>query len=271
MTNVKCTVSAFSRPGQRERNEDACGYVEQDGIVCCVLADGAGGHGGGDVASRTCVQSVLDTFASRPEASPDMVACMLQDANEAVLRRQESEEPLASMRSTLVVLAFDLARRIAVWGHVGDSRLYLFRNGTMHMRTRDHSLVQTMVDSGMLQPEQAQDHPDSSVLFTSLGLRDAFQPETLDTVYPLCDGDAFLLCSDGVWGTVPDIEFEQCLGNASTAQDWLCCIEQKVNVRLHPGSDNYSAIGVWCGDVGDNMRTEPRRIRLISASRNGKL
>lgn len=255
---MKCRVSAFSRIGRRERNEDACGYIEHNGVVCCVLADGAGGHGGGDVASRTCVESVLDQFAACPEASAGAVDRILHHANEAVLCRQGSDESLADMRSTLVVLIFDPGRRTAVWGHVGDSRLYLFRNGALHLRTRDHSLVQTMVDSGMLLPEQADGHPESSVLFMSMGLRDVFQPEVLETSYRLDEGDAFLMCSDGVWGSVQDSALGECLSRASNPDGWLCCIENKVNAQLHEGSDNYSAVGIWCGEVGDNMRTEPR-------------
>jgi PPM family protein phosphatase len=255
---VECQVSAFSRAGGRERNEDACGYTEQSGIVCCVLADGAGGHGGGDTASRICVQSVLDQFAARPEVSTDILGVMLGHANDAVLRQQQTSEALANMRSTLVVLLFDPGRRIAAWGHVGDSRLYLFRNGSLFLRTCDHSLVQTMVDSGVILPEQVSQHPEANVLFTSLGLRDAFQPDVIDAPCALSDGDALLLCSDGVWGATPDIAMEDCLRRARTLDEWLQFIDQKVRAQVHGGSDNYSAVGVWCGDVIDNLRTLPK-------------
>jgi serine/threonine protein phosphatase PrpC len=250
-------VSAFSRPGGRERNEDACGYVERDGIVCCVLADGAGGHGGGDFASQTSVQFVMDGFNAHPGVSASVLRQLIYGANAALLQRQEECEALADMRSTLVVLLFDTNCGSATWGHVGDSRLYLLRDGRIRTRTRDHSLVQTMVDNGMMRPEQAADHPESNVLFTSLGLRDAFQADVLETPYQLNDGDAFLLCSDGVWGAICDTAIVECLDCSSSADEWLRRIEQKVDAQLHDSSDNYSAIAVWCGNVCENMRTQP--------------
>ncbi|HZW19958.1 PP2C family protein-serine/threonine phosphatase [Noviherbaspirillum sp.] len=254
---MECRVSAFSRVGGREHNEDACGYVEKDGIVCCVLADGAGGHQGGEVASRVAVQSVLDDFLTGPEVSAAALSRIMDNANRAVLRRQEDLPELADMRSTLVVLLFDPARSSAVWGHVGDSRLYLFRGGAFHLRTRDHSLVQSMVDSGMLSQSEAARHPDANVLFASIGLQDAFMPTVLDAPYALCVGDAFLLCSDGVWSAVAEDGFQQCLHSASDSDAWLRCIEQKVSAGVAAGSDNYSAVGIWYGDAGDFMHTIP--------------
>lgn len=254
---MECRVSAFSRVGGREQNEDACGYVEKDGIVCCVLADGAGGHQGGEVASRVAVQSVLDDFLTGPEVTPTALSRIMDNANRAVLRRQKDLPVLSDMRATLVVLLFDPARSCAVWGHVGDSRLYLFRGGTFHLRTHDHSLVQSMVDSGMLSQGDAAKHPDSNVLFASIGLQDAFTPTVLDAPYALCGGDAFLLCSDGVWGAVEESSFQLCLHHASDSDAWLKCIEQKVSTNVTEGSDNFSAVGVWYGDAGDSMRTIP--------------
>lgn len=254
---MECRVSAFSRVGGREHNEDACGYIEKDGVVCCVLADGAGGHQGGAVASRLCVQSVLGEILADPDVSIATLNRLLHNANQAVLRQQEMDPTLADMCSTLVVLLFDPVRRIAVWGHVGDSRLYLLRRGVIHTRTRDHSLVQSLVDGGMIPQVDAHSHPDANVLFASVGLRDAFLPTVLESLFALHNGDAFLLCSDGVWGAVDDAVIEQCLAGAVSSDEWLHRLEQKVGTRATSGSDNYSAVGVWCGDAGDFLHTVP--------------
>lgn len=257
---MECLVSAFSRVGGRERNEDACGYLEKDGVVCCVLADGAGGHRGGDVASRICVQTVLEEFVRKPEVSTTVVSDMLNSANEAVIKQQREDATVNDMRSTLVVLLFDATRRIAVWGHVGDSRLYHFRNGAISLRTRDHSLIQTMIDSGLVQEDDVKKHAERNILIASIGSSDAFQPSVLAMPLPLNDGDAFLLCSDGVWNLVEDIDIEQSLGRATSSENWLLDLENLVSPRLGKGSDNYTALGIWCGEVSENMRTIPAPI-----------
>lgn len=253
-------IAAFSRTGGRERNEDACGYVERNGVVCCVLADGAGGHGGGDVAARTCVQCVLDAFARGTEVSAEATSALLHKANDTILGHQRKSLQLEDMRSTAVVLLIDSRRTTAAWGHVGDSRLYLFRQGALHLRTRDHSVVQTMVESGILREEEAAGHRESNVLFTSLGLDEAFQPEILATPSLVFGGDAFLLCSDGLWGCIPERAITTHLARSRTPTEWLDAIEQDVARQEHAGSDNYSAIAIWCGDPADSMRTQPRLV-----------
>lgn len=254
---MECRVAALSRTGGREQNEDACGYVEKGGVVCCVLADGAGGHQGGEVASRMSVQAVLEDFIAAPGVSIEALNRMLHNANQAILRQQEAEPALADMRSTLVILLFDPGQGLAVWGHVGDSRLYLFRNGAIHFRTRDHSLVQSMVESGMIRDGETQGHPDANVLFASVGLRDEFLPTVVESSLQLEPGDAFLLCSDGVWGAIDEQVLERCLGGATSPDEWLHCLERILGTRVAQGSDNYSAIGVWLGDAGDFLHTIP--------------
>ncbi|WP_334188196.1 PP2C family protein-serine/threonine phosphatase [Noviherbaspirillum sp.] len=254
-------VSALSRAGGRDRNEDACGYLEMQGIVCCVLADGAGGHRGGDVASRICVQTVLEEFGRRPEVSTAAVSQLLNCANESVLKQQRRDASLSDMRSTLVVLLLDPGLHTAAWGHVGDSRLYMFKNGAIHFRTCDHSLIQTMVASGLIQEKDAEKFVERNVLIASAGSIDDFQPSVIEAPCKLNDGDAFLLCSDGVWNLVPDTNLEQSLGRAASPETWLADVESLVARHICPESDNYTALGIWCGDVTDNMRTVPAPCR----------
>ena len=130
-------VSVLSKVGGRERNEDACGYWSSadSPLACYVLADGAGGHGGGDVASQIAVQTVLDQYARNPLASPSHVLGLLGKANAAIIESQSSRRELADMRSTIVLLEIDSERQCAYWGHVGDSRLYCFRNGKIDRKS----------------------------------------------------------------------------------------------------------------------------------------
>lgn len=246
---MECRISALSRVGGRERNEDACGYLQENGIVCCVLADGAGGHGGGDVASRVAVDTVLREFLAKPQASVAAVSALLCQANNAVLQQQGSDPELADMRSTLVVLVLDTDALCAVWGHVGDSRLYLLRHGATHFRTRDHSLVQSMVDGGLISAEEALTHSERNVLIASIGSQESFQPRVIERPFTVSEGDAFLLCSDGFWGLQDEAAIEDALMEVVSPEEWLDRMEADISTKIRDGSDNYSAIGVWCGEV----------------------
>lgn len=259
MSTPHFRVSVLSKVGGRERNEDACGYWAGAGstLACYVLADGAGGHGGGDVASRVAVQAVLDRFAQQPDASAISVMRLLQAANESVISEQASDRRLADMRSTLVLLQIDARRHEAFWGHVGDSRLYCFRKGRIAIRTKDHSLLQNMIDAGMVKEVDAPGAPDRNVLTGSLGGEDCFAPTATDSGYPFEEGSAFLLCSDGFWGLLEDQEMESGLRGADSPEAWLRNMESSIAARLRPGADNYSAIALWYGDEDERTRVLP--------------
>ncbi len=249
-------VSVLSKVGGRERNEDACGYWAgaHSPLACYVLADGAGGHGGGDVASQIAVQTVLDHFSHNPQATPSHVLDLLGKANEAIIAAQASDRRLADMRSTIVLLEIDSQRRCAFWGHVGDSRLYCFRKGKFALRTKDHSLLQDMLDAGLARADATASAADRNVLTGSLGGEDCYYPSAIDEPYPIEDGCAFLICSDGFWSALNDSDMESCLRQASSPESWLKLMEQAFVGRIRSGSDNYSAIAVWFNDENERTR-----------------
>ncbi|MFP5407512.1 MAG: PP2C family protein-serine/threonine phosphatase, partial [Gammaproteobacteria bacterium] len=201
---TRVQIAVLSRIGGREKNEDACGYWNDGGPVCCVLSDGAGGHGGGDVASRIAVETILRAFAENPVRDARGVLDLMSLANREVMREQSRAELVRDMRATLVLLTFDPDTSEAWWGHVGDSRLYWFRSGFVSARTRDHSLVQSMMDAGFAPADDLRLNPERSVLIASLGGDDGFEPEVTATPQMLRAGDAFLLCSDGFWDYVDE-------------------------------------------------------------------
>jgi serine/threonine protein phosphatase PrpC len=255
-------VSVLSRTGGRSRNEDACGFWSDGDRGCYVLADGAGGHGGGDVAARIAVETVLATFAAGPVVSPRSVSVLISDANDAVMARQRQDASVDDMRSTLIVLQVDAVSRSVIWGHLGDSRLYRFRDGRFVGRTRDHSLLEDMIESGLLATGSAGRAVDRNVLTGSLGSVDTFFPAVIDTLVELREGDAFLLCSDGFWDHVDTTAMERTLAESSMPDAWLVRMEEAILPRLRTGSDNYSAVAVWFGDDDPStrlfdMRREP--------------
>lgn len=249
---MQIELALLSQPGGRPYNEDACGHWHSDRHLCCVLADGAGGHGGGDVASKLAVSHVLGRYAGAPCHDPVALQALLQDTNREVLAHQAHSAELRQMHTTLVVLSIDLVARTALWGHCGDSRLYAFRDGRLAQRTRDHSLVQSLIDAGMLDEAGAQHHPRRSELYSALGSQDGdLRIAVAPTPYPLARRDVLMLCTDGLWEWVPDLQIEAMLAQSPDPHSWLAALQAQVLSATagRPSHDNFSALAVWLGEI----------------------
>ena len=254
---MQLEILVMSKTGGRARNEDACGVWSSPGASFCVLSDGLGGHSGGEVASKTVVRCVLEWFRAQPVCDPEVIAGALEAANTALRDEQARMPELSDMAATAVVLALDTVRRAASWGHLGDSRLYCFRYGRIVTQTRDDSVVQQMVDAGYLQPHQLRTSPHRNQLLTALGNETSVEPRIIPQDFAVEDGDAFLLCSDGFWEYVPELEMEQTLDEADSVSDWLRAMEDSIIARGRKGQDNYSAIAVWCRDLPEYSDADP--------------
>jgi len=226
---VQMELATLSRRGGRNYNEDACGHWHSDSHLCCVVADGAGGHGGGDKASKIAVQFILDAFAASPEASAEAIQRMIVQTNRSIIQHRADDRSLQNMHSTVVALFVDLDGNVASWGHCGDSRLYVFRAGRITARTRDHSLVQSLVDGGMLAAEEMRSHPQRSELLSALGVgEEDLQVSVSPQPWRVEAGDVFLLCTDGMWEYVEDPQMEAALSQAVSPHAWLHELEQNV-------------------------------------------
>ncbi|MEO8767165.1 MAG: protein phosphatase 2C domain-containing protein [Nitrosospira sp.] len=245
---MQLEIIVMSKAGGRAVNEDACGFWTTPEACFCALSDGLGGHYGGDVASKLAVQHALDRFREAPECSTRAVEGSLQAANFAIMNEQQRDVRLKHMRATAVILSIDTKNCVAIWGHIGDSRLYCFRQGRIVKQTRDHSVLQSMVDAGYLQPKELRTSPNRSKLLAALGNEEQFNADILSAAFPLLPGDVFLLCTDGLWEYVEEEDMERTLGAAISASDWLKALERQVLALGHKGQDNYSAIAVWCSD-----------------------
>jgi serine/threonine protein phosphatase PrpC len=201
-----------SEPGDvRPHNEDfvgafipdvAAGGAGADRGPLFVVCDGLGGHAAGEVASRTAVESALNSWAaSGPSAAHQAARSAVRAANLSVYDAS-LERGRRGMATTLTALT--LAGREAVVAHVGDTRAYLVRDGVCSQLTADHSRVGDMLRMGLISPEQAAVHPARSQLTRTVGGDLTVQVDMVRT--PCLPGDVFVLCSDGLWDTIPRAE-----------------------------------------------------------------
>ncbi|MGO1411088.1 MAG: Stp1/IreP family PP2C-type Ser/Thr phosphatase [Microbacterium sp.] len=204
--------AAISHTGKVRSNNQDSGY---SGSNLFVVADGMGGHAGGDVASSVAVHKLepLDRAYDSPQhAESDLretVASTASDLIEIAKRRPE----LSGLGTTVSAIA--MVDDYAVIAHIGDSRIYLWRNDSLTQVTTDHSFVQRLVDSGRITPEEARYHPRRSVLMRVLGDMDA-HPEVDTIIMPTQQGDRFILCSDGLSGVVDEPHMNRTLRRDDT-------------------------------------------------------
>ncbi|MEW6366876.1 MAG: protein phosphatase 2C domain-containing protein [Acidobacteriota bacterium] len=233
-------TASITRVGGRKVNEDYCGHVEVDSSSCFVAADGLGGHGGGDIASKIAVDAVLDSFREGPELSAAALDRLVMAAQNGLLKRQAEEPSLVNMRTTIVILVSDGTR--ALWAHLGDTRLYHIRGGRIVHQTKDHSVPQALVDAGEITVEQIRRHPDRNRLLRCLGREEELRPVIPESPCELQEGDAFLLCTDGFWDYVTESEMEEDLAKTGTPKEWLALMEGRVLERATGVNDNYTAV-----------------------------
>jgi PPM family protein phosphatase len=249
-----------SEIGARSGNEDFLQHGTLEAGSYAVLSDGAGGHDDGAVAADLVVRVVaheLSVEFARPGEPAATLRRVVHVANDALNQRQQGLLGHQRMHATLVVLWIDRVRRQAVWSHVGDSRLYLLRKGRIAQVTRDDSVVQTMLDAGLIDEAQARNHAQRNQLIAAMGVEEPIEPHLSEADFEVHDGDAFLLCSDGWYDPLAPADIEDTLAGAHSAQDWLDRMRALVQQRHRKNQDNYSAIAVWVGNPAEVTRTEP--------------
>jgi PPM family protein phosphatase len=185
----------------RDRNEDSLLLRPARGLF--VVADGMGGHAGGDIASRMAVD-IIDEAAAQPDNHvAGRLEAGIRAAHEAILRAARADPALSGMGTTVTALQIRTDGSGCSIAHVGDSRAYRLRGEAMEQLTRDQTWVQDQIDAGILSPEQARHHRYSSVLTGALGSEDG--PLMVEVTEPDCrPGDTFLLCTDGLLARLED-------------------------------------------------------------------
>ncbi|MDH3261990.1 MAG: Stp1/IreP family PP2C-type Ser/Thr phosphatase [Acidimicrobiia bacterium] len=220
----------------RENNEDSV-FPEtsgrNDGPLVVAVADGMGGHVGGEVASRLAIDA-LATETNLP------IAQRVSVANDRIMAEVADKAELRGMGTTLT--AAELSAASLVIAHVGDSRAYLLRNGIFEQLTNDHSVVAEYLRAGSIRPEDVATHPQRSMLTRALGLYPNVEVDVIET--RARNGDRVLICSDGLTSMVPDQRIAGVLGR-STPEEAVWTLIEMANQA--GGHDNISVVVV---DVG---------------------
>jgi serine/threonine protein phosphatase PrpC len=228
---------------QRDNNEDQYSYWEPDSDEefvrkgrLLLVADGMGGHEGGQEASRIAAQAVQNVYASDQEGSPQaLLVAGVRAAHHLIQDHGDNHPSLKGMGTTCTAVALVGTR--AYFAHVGDSRFYLVRDSHISQITRDHSYVGRLVANGMISPEDAESHPQRHILTAALGAGPDILPDVPEQPVELQAGDALLLCTDGLWSLIPDRELGSTIAARSPSQ---ACNELVRLAKSRGGPDNIT-------------------------------
>lgn len=244
MVRTGIEVSSQSDMGcQRTNNEDSFGYWEPEDDQqfvrkgrLAVVADGMGGYEGGQEASRLAVETLMAVYRDFGGDDPQQALVeALRRAHEQVRNYSFAHPELRGMGTTCTAAA--IVQNALYYVHVGDTRLYLLRDGQITRVTRDHSYVGRLVESGIISPEEAEHHPQRNILTAALGTNPDLIMDSPGRPEPLRPNDVLLICSDGLWGQVRDSEILETVENKSAEQAGHQLIEL---ARERGGPDNIT-------------------------------
>lgn len=245
---MKFTIFQNSRQGPREYNQDRLAYSYSKDALLLVVADGMGGHRHGEIAAQLAVATMTEAFqrlAVPTLSSPaKFLIDNIQQVHDMIDQLTQEREMLESPRTTIVAAV--VQRGMLYCAHVGDSRLYHFRDGHLLYRTEDHSIVQSLYSKGIISKNEMSTHPYRHKVYSCLG-GDTPPKIDLSDRQELAEGDTILLCTDGVWGAVPDEQIKQILNGISITDNVTRLLNQAESVSKEQG-DNMSAIGLQWGD-----------------------
>ena len=252
----------------RELNEDSATYIQpEDPEVLAakgfliIVADGMGGHSAGEVASRLAVEVIARAYYQDSGDPQSALKKAFREANRAIYNTAEKDESKTGMGTTCTALV--LQNGTAISAHVGDSRLYLVREGGIYLMTEDHSAVMEMVKAGLITLEQARHHPDKNVILRAMGSHAEVEVTTWQEPFPVRAGDCFLLCSDGLYDLVEDEEIKSVV---ESAQPQSACERLIALAKERGGHDNISVGIVSLSPAGESQTTPVTKTREVEAA-----
>lgn len=259
---MKITSCGITDVGQkRQNNED--NYLINDEINLYVVADGMGGHVGGEYASQiavTTIEEVIQNVESqdfeweegipRPgKLAGEKLKYAIRLAGKRIFERTTAEPELRGMGTTTVAMLFE--RNRIYLAHVGDSRAYLIRTGNVHQITEDHSLVNEQIKAGLISPESAKNHKLKNIITRSVGYQEDVEIDTM--VRPVQEGDRYVLCSDGLSNLVDATEIKEVVANHGSEQAAQKLVEL---ANSRGGDDNITVVIASVDEIDASIEDE---------------
>jgi serine/threonine protein phosphatase PrpC len=206
------------------------------------VCDGLGGLNKGELASGIAVDNFDEKFTEKKEFSEKILVNLIKELNELIIKA--SKERSVKMATTVTVVIAN--KRSILFGYLGDTRLYFFRNKKLIFHTKDHSVVQRYVDIGKMSYDNIRHSKDRNILTRVLGIENGCEADSISSPINVSEGDAVLICSDGFWEYVLEREMEEFLVNSNTPKEWLDAMEVLILSRVdNIKNDNYSAIAIF--------------------------
>ncbi len=265
---LAATVSVLTDQGCcRELNEDYVSCIQPGDPsvrsakgVLVLLADGMGGCPAGNVASQIAVETLAQSYYDSPLSPGQALRQAFEDANRSLLERAREDQRSEGMGTTCTALA--LLPSAAMFGHLGDSRLYSIRARTMHQLSEDHTRVMRMVREGRLTLEEARSHEDRNVILRAMGRERSVEGAQWGEPIPVEEGDQFVLCSDGLYDLVLDDEIKEAVLTRGPREACRVLVEL---ARARGGFDNISVAVVLLQRPVSGQHGMPRGTRRTGA------
>ena len=242
-----------SKTGGRSENQDFYGTAKTPYGELIVVCDGMGGHNGGRHAAEVAVQVIIDEVTKSEDTNPvNALQAAITKANTSIWNESHANINLKGMGTTVAALL--LTPEKAICCHAGDSRIYQLRKGKILHRTYDHSHVFELVKAGLITEEQARLSEKSNIITRGLGIRSTVDIEITDNL-SYQKGDRFLLCTDGIWGVLPETKLVEMINGNSTVEKIVTDLVEKID-----------AIGFESGGQHDNLTAALVEIETVSNS-----
>jgi serine/threonine protein phosphatase PrpC len=226
------TYASYSEIGMRDNNEDACAVQLDSTSLVAIVADGVGGHINGEIASNLAVKKI-PLYLAGCEFDEDELGYAILKAHTNICETHSS--------ACTTVAALWLSGNKAIAAHVGDSRIYQFRNGNVLFQSEDHSLVQVQISLKQLPKDACRNHRDRNKVYNVLG-DEKERPTVSIQELDIQPGDRFLLCSDGFWEPVTEELMLSTIDRCPNACDWLEAMKVVVSNANNPKQDNHTAV-----------------------------
>jgi len=260
--------------GGRDYNQDYVAFSENNAAACFVVCDGLGSYVGSEDASRICAMKIVDDFEHMRELDPVRTAkrpyceAYIESAHSHVVSYKERNPKIASSCTTVACVVTNGEN--TTMAHIGDTRIYYFRNNKLLYQSKDHSLSQLAVEMGQIKLRDIRTHKDQNKLTRVLGSDYYTAPDIQELEKPIAPNDAFILCTDGFWEYVYEDEMEKDLASSATPEEALEKMEKRLLARITRHNDNYSVIVAKVVADDDIKTVDPKVIEVKKDSKNKK-